>query len=155
MIRAVIFVATFLSPPKSLTWMIPAGLMGLLMRIPLPVPLLKLLLFDRGTTDQTVALFRSASQKVSRPVLASRIREITGLRMKNYNVDTLGIINIPCAYIQAGNDRLISRFHVEEFRRIAPQVAVTEIPGPHFIMQARPRECAQVIGKYIDCIELY
>ena len=35
MIRAIIFVATFLSPPKGLLWMMPPSLMALLMKIPL------------------------------------------------------------------------------------------------------------------------
>ena len=142
-IKAAIFVATFLSPPKGLAWMMPAGLMGLLMRIPLPIPLLKLLLFDRSTANETVALFKSASHKVQRPVLAARIREMTGLRTEQQ------VLEIPCAYIRAGNDRLIARSHAEEFRRIVPQIEVTKIPGPHFLMQARPRECVKVILKYI------
>ncbi|MCI5165914.1 MAG: alpha/beta hydrolase [Candidatus Electrothrix sp. GM3_4] len=143
-IRAVIFVATFLSPPEGLVWMMPPSLMTLFMRIPLPLPLLKLLFFDQGTANETVTLFRSALKKVKCPVLTSRMREITGLRIKTQG------LNIPCAYIQAGNDRLISRSHVEEFRRIASQIEVTKIPGPHLIMQTRPRECAQVVGKYIE-----
>ena len=71
------------------------------------------------------------------------MREMTGLRTEQQ------ILDIPCAYIRAGNDLLISRSHAEEFRRIAPQLEVTEIPGPHFLMQARPKQCAKVILKYI------
>jgi pimeloyl-ACP methyl ester carboxylesterase len=144
-IRAVIFVATFLSPPKGLLWMMPPPLMALLMKIPLPVPLIKLLLFERGTANETVALFNTALKRVRRPVFAARMREMISLQagIKAQNID------IPCAYIRAGSDRLISRSHAEEFKRIAPQLAVREISGPHFIMQARPRECARVIGKYI------
>ena len=48
MIRAVIFVATFLSPPKGLLRMMPPSLMALLMKIPLPVFLLSRLIFERG-----------------------------------------------------------------------------------------------------------
>jgi pimeloyl-ACP methyl ester carboxylesterase len=147
-IRAVIFVATFLSPPKGLLWMMPPPLMTLLMRIPLPLLLLKLLFFDRDTANETVALFRSALKKVKGPVLASRMREIISLRTKQYDFDTTDTIDSPSAYIQARNDRLISRSHVEEFRRIAPQIEVTEIPGPHLVMQTRPRECAQVVGEF-------
>ena len=148
-IKAVIFVATFLSPPKGLVWMMPPPLMALLMKIPLPVFFLSRLLFERGssnTSNKTIALFKTALRKVQRPVLAARMREMAGLQ--------IGIeaqeLDIPCAYIRAGNDRLISRSHTEEFRRIAPQLAVTEIPGPHFIMQARPRECVQIVLKYLN-----
>jgi len=50
------------------------------MKIPLPVFLLSRLLFERGTADETIALFKTALQKVQRPVLAARMREITGLQ---------------------------------------------------------------------------
>lgn len=134
MIRAVIFVATFLSPPKGLLRMMPPPLIALLMKIPLPVFLLSRLIFERGssnTSNKTIALFKTALKKIQRPVLAARMREMTGLRTEQQ------ILDIPCAYIRAGNDLLISRSHAEEFRRIAPQLEVTEIPGPHFLMQAR------------------
>ncbi len=144
-IRAVIFVATFLSPPKGLLWMMPPLLMALLMKIPLPVFLLSRLLFERGTANETVARFKTALKGVQGPVLAARMREMAGLQIGIESQD----LEIPCAYIQAGNDRLISRSHAEEFRRIVPQIEVTKIPGPHFIMQARPKDCAQVVRKYI------
>lgn len=143
MIRAIIFVATFLSPPKGLLWMMPPSLMALLMKIPLPVFLLSRLIFERGRVNETVARFKTALKKVQRPVLATRMREMTSLRTEQQ------ILDIPCAYIRAGNDLLISRSHAEEFRRIAQQLEVTEIPGPHFLMQARPKQCAKVVGEYI------
>ena len=149
-IKAVIFVATFLGPPKGLLWMMPPPLMALLMKIPLPIFLLSRLLFERGssnTATETVALFKTALKRVQRPVLAARMREMTGLRTEQQ------ILEIPCAYIRAGNDRLISRSHADEFRRIAPLLAVTEIPGPHFIMQARPKECVRVVERYLNLLK--
>lgn len=150
-IKAVIFAATFLSPPKGLLWMMPPPLMALLMKIPLPVFLLSRLLFERGASNmsnKTIALFKTALRKVQRPVLATRMREMADLAGLQAGIEAQNI-EIPCTYIQAENDRLISRSHAEEFRRIVPQIEVTEIPGPHFIMQARPKECAQVAGKFI------
>ena len=144
-IRAVIFVATFLSPPNGLLWMMPPPLMALLMKIPLPVFLLSRLIFEQGRAKETVVRFKAALKRVQRPVLAARMREMAGLQIGIEAQD----LEIPCAYIRAGNDLLISRSHAEEFRRIAPQLEITEIPGPHFLMQARPRECAKVILKYI------
>jgi hypothetical protein len=50
------------------------------MKIPLPVFLLSRLLFERGTANETVARFKKSLKKVQRPVLAARMREITGLQ---------------------------------------------------------------------------
>ncbi|MGB5687618.1 MAG: alpha/beta hydrolase [Candidatus Electrothrix sp.] len=150
-IKVVIFVATFLSPPKGLLWMMPPPLMALLMKIPLPVFFLSRLLFERGSSNTSnktikiITLFKTALRKVQRPVLATRVREMAALQA---GVEAQEL-DVPCAYIRAGNDRLISSSHAEEFRRIVPQIEVTEIPGPHFIMQARPRECVQIVLKYL------
>ncbi|MCI5162268.1 MAG: alpha/beta hydrolase [Candidatus Electrothrix sp. AX5] len=150
-IRAVIFVATFLSPPKGLLCMMPPPFMALLMKIPLPVFFLSRLFFERGssnTSNKTIALFKTALRKVQRPVLATRMREMADLAGLQAGIEAQEL-DIPCAYIRAKNDQLISCSHAEEFRRIVPQIEVTEIPGPHFLMQARPKECAQVVGKFI------
>ena len=148
-IRAVIFVATFLRPPQGLLWMMPPPLMALLMKIPLPIFFLSRLLFERGTANETVVQFKEALKRVRRVVLAARMYEMAGLQIEKIEIEAQGL-DIPCAYIRAGNDWLISRSHAEEFRRIGPQLTVTEIPGPHFIMQARPRECVQVVLQYIE-----
>ena len=58
---------------------------------------------------------------------------------------------MPCVYIRAENDRLLSgSHHAEEFRIIAPHIKLIDIPGPHFILQARPEDCAQVVKEYIE-----
>ncbi|MCI5142896.1 MAG: alpha/beta hydrolase, partial [Candidatus Electrothrix sp. ATG1] len=77
-------------------------------------------------------------------VLAARVGEITALRPEQQ------LLKIPCAYIQAENDRLIPRSHAQDLRDIAPQITVFKIPGPHFIMQTKPEECVQVVRKYVE-----
>ncbi len=148
-IKGVIFVATFLSPPKGLIWMLPPRLMGSLMKIPLPSFLLKLLLFERDTNNETIFLFKTALQKVKPTVLSARMREMRRLHMEQ---QTLGMSS---AYIRAKNDRLISGSHVEEFRRIAPQMMVNEIPGPHFIVQTQPKACAQACVRFCKKLHLF
>lgn len=120
--------------------------MGLLMKIPLPTFLLKRVLFDQATTSETVALFKEAISKVEGPVLTARMREITAFHIKRR------ALAMPCAYIQAGNDRLIASSHAKEIRAIAPQLTEIEIPGPHFILQARPEKSAQVIGEFLNSL---
>ena len=138
-IKAVIFAATFLSPPRGILWKIPPRLTAPLMKLPLPIFLLKALLFERDTADETVALFRAAVQQVQPSVLAARMREMITLRIEKRPLE------MPCVYIRAGHDRLISGSHTEEFRGIAPNIKVVDIPGPHFIIQTMPEECAKVV----------
>ncbi|WP_339138149.1 MAG: alpha/beta hydrolase [Candidatus Electrothrix sp. GW3-4] len=136
-----------LSPPAQGPYLAaPPRLMGLLMKIPLPTFLLKRVLFDQATTSETVALFKEAISKVEGPVLTARMREITAFHIKRR------ALAMPCAYIQAGNDRLIASSHAKEIRAIAPQLTEIEIPGPHFILQARPEKSAQVIGEFLNSL---
>jgi pimeloyl-ACP methyl ester carboxylesterase len=104
---------------------------------------MKRFLFGKDVENQTVHLFRKAQKMVRSSVLACRIKEISRLEGGERQID------IPCSYIAGGKDRLVSPGHFEEFRQIAPGIVLTEISGPHFIMQAKPKECAQVIKRYI------
>ncbi|XOF33574.1 MAG: alpha/beta fold hydrolase [Candidatus Electrothrix sp. YB6] len=142
-LQAAVFVSTFISPPKSWLWRIPPFLLVLLLKLPLPSSVLKRFLFGKDVENQTVDLFKKAQKMVRSSMLAYRIRETSRLEGGEKQID------IPCRYIVGGKDRLVSPIHFEEFRRLAPGIKLTEIPGPHFIMQAKPKECAQIIQGYI------
>ncbi|MCI5122487.1 MAG: hypothetical protein D3908_15120, partial [Candidatus Electrothrix sp. AUS4] len=133
----------FLCPPQGALWKIPPRLVAPFLKIPLPIFLLKTLLFDQETADETVALFRQASGKVRSSVLATRMREVSSLRIERSSLD------MPCAYVRAGNDHFISGAHVEEFRILAPHIKLLNIPGPHLVLQARPEESLQAIGDFL------
>ncbi len=147
-IKGVVFVATFLSPPKGLVWMLPPRLMALAMKIPLPSFLLKQLLFGRNTEQETVVLFKAALQKTQQAVLSARVQEMRKLRILQHMEQQP--LEMPCTYIRAKNDQLISGSHIEEFRRIAPQLMIHEIPGPHFILQTEPKACVQACIKLCE-----
>ncbi|MEZ5497539.1 MAG: hypothetical protein R3F25_12070 [Gammaproteobacteria bacterium] len=59
---------------------------------------------------------------------------------------------IPCLYIQAKNDKLVSENHVNEFKKIAPQVKVVVIEGPHFVStHVNPKRCSlEVILEFAE-----
>ncbi len=45
-------------------------------------------------------------------------------------------------YLRATQDRVVTKKHVNDFLRWAPQSQVDTIQGPHFLLQTRPVECA-------------
>lgn len=59
-------------------------------------------------------------------------------------------IATPVLYLRASNDRIVSARHSRELTSLLPKVQVTEIEGPHLLLQARPRECAAAITAFIQ-----
>lgn len=61
----------------------------------------------------------------------------------------LSRISTPVLYLRASNDRVVSSRLSRELTSQLPNVRVTEIDGPHLLMQTRPRECAAAITTFI------
>ncbi len=142
-LRAVVFVSTFINPPNRFLWAVIRLPLTLLFKLPVPVFVIKGFFLGKGIENHTVSLFRKSLKNIKSNILAYRVKEMARLKGGSKK------IRVPCAYIAAGNDRLVSRSHVEAFRYLAPEIEVAEIPGPHFILQAKPKECALVINKYV------
>ncbi len=142
-LKSVIFVSTFISPPNAILWLVAKLPLVFLLRIPIPLFIIKGFMLGKDIEDHTISLFTKSLEMVNNGTLAYRIKEMARLR------GGVKKIEVKCAYIRAKNDRLVLRNHVEEFRSLASNIEVVEIVGPHFIMQAKPKECAQVLKKYI------
>ena len=59
-------------------------------------------------------------------------------------------IATPVLYLRASNDRIVSSRRSLELTSLLPDVKVTEIDGPHLLLQARPRECAAAITDFVQ-----
>jgi len=62
--------------------------------------------------------------------------------------------DIPVIYIQAKNDRLISDEKSREFSLVFTNIKYINIEGPHFILQAKPKESASLVAQLIKAGEL-
>ena len=58
-------------------------------------------------------------------------------------------IAAPVLYLRASSDRIVSSRLSRELTSQLPNVTVTEIDGPHLLLQTRPRECAAAIATFI------
>jgi len=139
-VRAVVFVATFLEPPRPfLLWLARVLPLSCILRIPTPSVLIRRASLGAGAGEPLIALFREARRAVSPDVLASRLRMIARLK------GATGRIDIPALYLRATRDRLVPPRCIEAFRAVAPHLQVAQVDGPHLVLQARPRECWQVL----------
>lgn len=61
----------------------------------------------------------------------------------------LSRVAVPVLYLRAAKDRIVSARRSRELTSQLSNVVVKEIEGPHLLLQARPRECAAAIGKFV------
>jgi len=61
----------------------------------------------------------------------------------------LSRVAMPVLYLRASADRIVSVRLGNELTSLLPNVKVTDIIGPHLLLQTRPRECAAAIESFI------
>jgi pimeloyl-ACP methyl ester carboxylesterase len=57
-------------------------------------------------------------------------------------------INTPVLYLRASRDRIVSERLSRDLTSQLRNVSITEIDGPHLLLQTRPRECAAAITHF-------
>jgi len=139
-LKSVIFVATFLHSPRRFLNVITWLPITIFFYLPIPNFIIKGVLFDKEVKDEVTLLFKESLRKVSKSVLAFRFRAIANLSLSAKRV------NLPCVYIQATNDKLVSPKNLKAFKEIIQDINVVSISGPHFILQANPKACTEVIA---------
>jgi pimeloyl-ACP methyl ester carboxylesterase len=58
-------------------------------------------------------------------------------------------IDQPCLYLRASHDRLVPSHCATWFQQRIRNCEVRDVDGPHFLLQARPRETARMIAGFI------
>jgi pimeloyl-ACP methyl ester carboxylesterase len=58
-------------------------------------------------------------------------------------------VNVPALYLLATRDRVVHRRLGRALTDNLSNVVVQEIEGPHLLLQARPRECADAILRFV------
>ncbi|ERS10633.1 hypothetical protein Q668_03355 [Alcanivorax sp. PN-3] len=138
-LKAVIFVASFLSRPG---WLLPRLAAALPIKALLALPASSLairwFLMGRQASDEAITRFRQAVRPVPRKVLGQRLGQIAGMRFERHR------FTVPALYLRPRNDVLVSDV-TAQFRASFANLDVVELGGPHFILQARPERCADII----------
>jgi pimeloyl-ACP methyl ester carboxylesterase len=139
-LRGIIFVATFLSPPNmQLIKMARALPIKFLSSLPLAAAFHRVLFLGKGADKELVRLFQSTVSALSSALIKARLSSILSLPLK------LEVCELPVVYIRATEDRLVSATKVDEFSRFFNNITFEIIDAPHFVLQARPVECAAII----------
>jgi pimeloyl-[acyl-carrier protein] methyl ester esterase len=59
-------------------------------------------------------------------------------------------IDTPVLYLRASRDRIVGARLSGALTSHLPNVSITEIDGPHLLLQTRPRECAAAVLNFIS-----
>ena len=104
----------------------------------LPEAIAARMLLGRFSTPEYSRLLASSIKRVTPAVWRSRLRAV-----KEVDVTAqLARIKVPILYLRASLDRLVPRAASDWVLRHAKDATPVDLEGPHFLLQARPREAA-------------
>ena len=143
--KGIIFVATFLTPPKkfliAITKLLP---IKQLLQVPFSSLLVRYLMLGHSASDKTAKRFFQVISKIPNSVIKKRLSTV-----QKFTLDGCQI-NLPATYIRAKNDKLVPKNKCLEFDHYFTNLTIKTITGPHFILQACPVCCAEIILNHID-----
>jgi pimeloyl-ACP methyl ester carboxylesterase len=138
-IKHIVFAASFLENP---TWLsrfnnlLPLNLVrsGLI-----PDIILSSTLFAQRNNKELVKLFISSLELISNSMLRQRLKVITNL------VRPTELLSVPCTYVQASNDYLVSKKSVDVFKKLCININIVKVRGGHFIVQSNPHYFSKLL----------
>jgi len=88
---------------------------------------------------------RCTLRSVSPEVLAFRVRTVLTCNA----TEEFARIRVPTLYVQAEQDRLVSKSSFEEIQALKPDVILAVIGAPHFVLQREPHNAAEVVTHFV------
>jgi pimeloyl-ACP methyl ester carboxylesterase len=138
----VIFVASFGSTPQRYLKVLVPFFRALAWTVSfVPAAAWRYFCLGAGATPADIARLKGVVAQVSPSVVAHRLKLVAMARTAD---DPR--IDVPAYYLQAEGDRLVPRSAAERLRRLFSHFTLLRVPGPHFLLQASPVECAQLIA---------
>jgi pimeloyl-ACP methyl ester carboxylesterase len=84
-------------------------------------------------------------RSVSPTVAALRVRAV----MACDATEQLVRVRVPTLYLQAEQDRLVSKSSFQEIQELKPDTAFASIAAPHFVLQREPRKAADLVAQFV------
>ena len=138
----VIFVASFGRTPRRYLRLFLLFVPALAWSIPLiPNAAWRFFCLGARATPQDVARLKAVVAQANPDVIAHRLKLVASAKTADDPP-----IDVPAYYLQADGDRLVPHRAAEHLRRLFSHFTLLHVPGPHFLLQASPIECAQIIA---------
>ena len=136
-VRGLVFAASFIEPIRHpllpLAKLLP---LSALMSLPLSQLALKHFMLGHNGPRSDIARFANVVRSVPSSCLRARLGTVSSFPPVGYASDT------PSLYLRATGDRLIDASASDAFASTYQNLIVKDIDGPHFVLQAKPQQCA-------------
>jgi pimeloyl-ACP methyl ester carboxylesterase len=135
---------SFVSSPMP--WWAAALPLRLVLSVRLPRWCIRRYLVGADAADPLVARVGQVIGSVAPALLARRLRTLD----PRDAAAALPSLALPILYLRGQDDRLVGERYVQEITTLRPDLRLARLPGPHFLLQARPRECWGIIRAFGD-----
>ncbi|MDR6983694.1 alpha-beta hydrolase superfamily lysophospholipase [Rheinheimera pacifica] len=146
-LKGIIFVASFLSGPKKMVARFASLLpIRYLARLPFSGIVYRLFFLGKDAGNNEIELLRNAIDAVPTKTLKLRLKVIAQAKYGGFKS------GVPAVYIGAANDMLVHPRKKLEFVQAYSDITFAELVGPHFILQAKPKEGATAIIEAVSLL---
>jgi pimeloyl-ACP methyl ester carboxylesterase len=148
--KCLILAATFARTPRPIGLTILSTLpLEHMLRLPWPRCLLThVIAGGEETTDLFLAMWQRVKNLVPARVMVHRLEVIRHTDVRRW----LPGVRVPSLYIQAAGDRSVPASALFDFAEGLADLRVVRLRGPHFILQARPREALDAIQRFMGLV---
>ena len=144
-LQGVIFAASFLHCPHPLLrWLAALPVPRQMLAHPL---LLRAFCLDRGASEATLRLLTKVIRNIPADLLRARLETLSRLQPPTKK------LSLPALQLLPTRDHLVSRGASASIHRHCANLQQQPIPGPHFLLQARPQACAEAIESFMTILE--
>ncbi len=111
-----------------------------------PVWLLGHMLFGREASSAFNAVLAKTLDTLGAGVIAKRLLEVLSVDVS----DRLAQIKIPILYLQAENDRVVSKRSLKWMLSVNPKIEIAKFEAPHMLLQVQPKPVSESVADFIN-----
>ena len=119
-----------------------------LFRIPPPRFVLERFLIGAQAPRELRDEVRRTLRSVAPEVMAFRVRSVMACDATR----EFARIRVPTLYLQAEQDRLVTKSSFQEIREVKPDAILAVIAAPHFVLQREPNRAADAMAQFVAAL---
>jgi len=144
-LMGVIFVGAFLTPPRKLLLTMARFLpIKALLNAPISDVFVRFFMLGLDAEDTLVKQFKTVVKSVPLNTLRMRMKVMSKLKPSKSKS------TLPAFYLSGEKDLLVGKDKLKYFENYYANFKIISIDGPHFMLQAKPGQCAEVIKSILN-----
>lgn len=145
--KALIFVASFARAPRPAPVLAASALNILPVKTKLACQMMQPAIMGRWASRGFTTRLWRALKTVPAATMVARLQEV----LRADETAALPQIKTPMLYLQPRRDRLVPQSAARPF--VSAGAALSQIDGPHFLLQAQPKEAAHQIHEFVAALD--